>query len=349
MRVPITLSIFNRDGVNDDVSWRVGVAKHEGFNIVLAISRDSGHGEAAAFRNALMIVFPASIFVLSLCIWIYVTKAISPLNQLGGAMEKLSVTGLRNQVEVDGEYEEFELLIARFNALRERLDKSFEQATRFSADAAHELKTPLTVIQGQIEAALQSAQAGSKEQIALASILDEVFRLKSITRKLLILAQADAGKLEVKLETVELGKLVDDTVSTILDTDSELKIQVNSDVSVKVECDVSLTRQILINLFSNAHKYRWPLDSEVAVNLTECEGLGVLEILNGCQAINEERRAAVFDRFARMDLSRNRETEGVGLGLSIAREFAKAQGGTLELMATGRSDQIGFRLSLPVG
>lgn len=345
-RMPRSFLILDVEGVGGDTRWRVGVAKHEGFNVIFAIRRDGGKGDTAAFRNALLIVFPVSILVLSVCIWFYVTKAISPLNQLGRRMENLSALDLRKRVDVDGEYSEFTLLIERFNSLRERLDKSFEQATRFSADAAHELKTPLTVIQGQIEAALQKANEGSKEQVALARVLEEVFRLKSITRKLLILAQVDAGKLETKREVADIGKLVDESLSAISDTDPTFRFKVTKDEVAQVDCDVSLTQQILINLLGNACKYRWPLESEVEVAVRSCGDRGIVEVVNRCQPIEDGRRAFLFDRFARMDLARNRETEGVGLGLSIAREFAKAQGGSLELFDLGREDRIGFRLSL---
>jgi signal transduction histidine kinase len=115
-----------------------------------------------------------------------------------------------------------------------------------------------------------------------------------------------------------------------------------------VSCDPALTRQILVNLFGNALKYNAPSDGKIDIELVrESGGTVRVEVENACLPIGHAQRKRLFDRFSRLDSSRNRATEGAGLGLSLAQEFARVQGGELELVDGLPEDRIRFRLTLP--
>ncbi|MHC5731529.1 MAG: histidine kinase dimerization/phospho-acceptor domain-containing protein, partial [Nostoc sp.] len=117
------------------------------------------------------------------------------IRQLTGVIQQLTVKGLDQRIPIGTTDVEFVELIRVFNQMLERLERSFTQASRFSADAAHELKTPLTILQGELERTLQQVDPGSEVQQRLSNLLDEVRRLSGIIRKLLLLSLADAGQM----------------------------------------------------------------------------------------------------------------------------------------------------------
>jgi len=342
-----TLSKTHKEGGE---LWRVAYAKHQGFNVLFAINYENVRADMALMRRAFTIVFPIALIAMGASIWFFVTKAIRPVGQLSSAIENVSAKSLDARLPKDGVYSEFVPLIQHFNGMLGRLERSFTQATRFSADAAHELKTPLAILQGQLELAFQKAEDGSAQQSLLAGLLEETHRLKAITRKLLILAKADAGTLEVQKERVDLKSLLKELVELAEEDDPEVVVALTIDDPLDgvAAGDETLIRQILNNLLGNALKYRTPIDSAILVDL-RCSGDAfVLEVENSCQALSQDARSRLFDRFVRADAARNRSTDGTGLGLSLSLEFAKAQGGLLEQIDVGDERRLRMRLTLPV-
>jgi len=228
----------------------------------------------------------------------------------------------------------------------ERLERSFRQATRFSADAAHELKTPLAVLQAQIERSLQRAADDSPEQRDYAGQLEELQRLKATLRKLLLLSQADAGQLPLSLARVNLAELVRSAENDIAMLAPGRKTRVDTPDELFVQADVDLLSQVLGNLVSNAVKFG-DADGLIELALTEQNRQAVLTVSNTGTPIPPGDQAKVFDRFYRADASRSREIEGTGLGLSLAREMARAHGGDL-VLAQSDAQRTTFALRLPV-
>ncbi len=345
---PPETSAFSMISVEDGSHWRLAQANYRGFNVIAGVNFEKVHEDTALMRNAFAVAFPIALIAMAACIWIFVTKAISPVRRLSETIASVSAKSLGARVDSSGEYEEFASLIDHFNSMLGRLEGSFTQATRFSADAAHELKTPLAILQGQLEVALQQAEDDSDAQRLLGGLLEETHRLKSITRKLLILAKADAGTLEIQPARVDLQKLVLEVVELAREDDPAVDLDfVAEGESFGSLCDETLSRQILNNLIGNALKYRAPSDSEVAVRLASSGGLVVVEVSNHCEPMREETRSRLFDRFIRGDAARNRSVDGTGLGLSLSLEFAKAQNGRLRLVEVEASDRMLVRLELP--
>jgi signal transduction histidine kinase len=214
-----------------------------------------------------------------------------------------------------------------------RLRDNFEQTARFTADASHELKTPLAVIQATLNDTLRTdaLDEATRERIGVA--LHQVSRLKHITHCLLLLSQADAGKLPVKRERYDLSRdlegLMEDAES--LCGEAGLTFEKQIDPAVFVEADRALMHQVFQNLISNAVKHNQP-GGRVAVRLA-CVGSRVrFEVTNTSDEEAGEAGHRLFDRFYRAESSRR--SEGFGLGLNIAQELSRANGATLELMAT---------------
>jgi signal transduction histidine kinase len=229
----------------------------------------------------------------------------------------------------------------------ERLERSFKQATRFSGDAAHELKTPLAILQGELERTLQQAEPGSQVQQSLSNLLDEVHRLSTIVRKLLLLSLADAGLMNLHRVEVDLSGLLNEMLEDIELLAPHLEIQSEIGDSLRVQGDRDLLIQVLQNLISNAIKYNLP-NGWIRIDASRQNTIVSITISNCSQEIPISDRRRIFDRFHRGDPARTRQVEGIGLGLSLAREIARAHGGDLTLDPT-LSGQTGFILTLPVG
>jgi two-component system, OmpR family, heavy metal sensor histidine kinase CusS len=269
------------------------------------------------------------------------------LRNIAQTAERVTARGLDQRIALSIEDPEITRLIQVLNRMIDRLEASFHQATRFSADASHELKTPLAVMQGELENALQSAPTGSPEQQVFANLLEETQRLKTITRSLLLLAQADAGQLPLTLEPINLsralGGLTEDL--EVLAAESQLEVRFNAEPDLRVWADWPLLRQAIINLLHNAVRYNDPGGS-IEVTLASRNGQVELEVTNSGPGIPASDQARVFDRFFRADTARGRRTDGVGLGLSLAREIVGAHQGRLILKET-RPGHTCFALTLP--
>jgi len=177
-------------------------------------------------------------------------------------------------------------------------------------------------------------------------VLDEVRRLSNISRKLLLLSQADAGQLRIARESVNLSKILEELLEDTKMLAPDLKVGGQIEAGLKVQADGSLLRQVLHNLVSNAIKYNVP-DGWILLSTHSSTHWIDIVVANASNGIPVSERSRIFERFFRADPAHSREIEGVGLGLSVAREIARAHGGDLSL--TGEApDSVQFALRLPV-
>lgn len=298
-------------------------------------------------RRALALLLPLALLLTLLGAWALASLSLRPVNRLREAMSGMTQKALDQRLPVAGEDREFKDLIGAYNAMLASLEKSFQQASRFSADAAHELKTPLTILQGRLEQAIRHADQRAI-QSELMGLQDEVSRLADITRKLLLLSQADAGRLALHREPVDLSIMLNELLADadmLLDAPT-LSGQIEAQLTIRV--DALLLRQLLNNLLNNAVRYGRPggtLSVEAGRKSGPAPGVEVI-FSNDCAPISTQQRDRFFERFYRGDASHNRSIEGNGLGLSLAREIARAHGGDLTLEASA-ADQVVVRLWLP--
>jgi len=280
-------------------------------------------------RYAFFWALPVALILLATGSWFIATRAIKPVRTLAATAREISAERLSERIVKTNEDAEFSDLIDVFNQMLERLEGSFAQATRFSADAAHELKTPLAILQGHIEAALQKEEDGSAMQQELGVLLEETQRLKGITSKLLILSRADAGTLAAKMEPIMAKALLEEIVE-----DFEMQSpEASFHMTVQDETvlgDRSFITRIVQNLLSNAVKYNDPENPEIWIRCRTAQDDVFIEVESAGPLVGANAREKLFDRFARADDSRNRSVDGLGLGLSLSREYARAMGGMLE-------------------
>jgi two-component system heavy metal sensor histidine kinase CusS len=314
----------------DKHAWRIVAIGNSDVGLYIGMDLAAFHAEINRFRNAFLLGMPVALLLLAFGGWLIAHRALRPVKVIAGTADGMTTRGLDRRIPKTDADREFAGLIDVINGMLDRLEKSFMQATRFSGDAAHELKTPLTILQGQLEQALQEAPAGSEIQQKYGGLLEEVRRLSSITKKLLLLSQADSGKMRLSLEPFDLSGALESMTEDVAILAPDLKIEKDIMPGVSIMADRDLVNQALQNLVTNAIKYN-KKDGWIRLGL-DLEGQAArFEVSNSGEEIPEADRDRIFDRFYRVNKSRSREVDGIGLGLSLAREIVLAHNGELVL------------------
>jgi signal transduction histidine kinase len=228
-----------------------------------------------------------------------------------------------------------------------RLEDAFRRQRQFTADASHELRTPMTVIKGQIEVALQREREPQAYRRVLQAVNEEVDRMIRLVGSLLTLARADAGQIPITLEPVSLPDVVAAAVEQVrpLASRRRVDLQTSSCPPSTLRADDDLILQLLLNLLDNAVKYT-AAGGKVTVGWN-ANGRDVeLWVRDTGVGIASEHLPHLFDRFYRVDKARSRAEGGTGLGLSICRWIAEAHGGSISVeSAPGQGTT--FRVVLP--
>ncbi|KPQ37219.1 MAG: Signal transduction histidine kinase [Phormidesmis priestleyi Ana] len=330
-------------------SWRIGIASAEVGKGAIAVSLQTIDQEMALIRKIFLVSIPSTLLVIAAGAWVLAGSALRPVHKLTNVIKQVTATGLDQQVPTGSADVEFVELIEVFNQMLTRLERSFKQSSRFSGDAAHELKTPLAILRGELELVMHQAKPGSELQQSLSRLMDEVSRLSTIVRKLLLLSLADAGQMSVRQAQVDMAEILAVLIEDIELLDPDLPVTVDLDKKLLVKGDRDLLTQLLQNLIDNAIKYNLPEGSPhrrlSIVGRRQVSSVKIT-VVNASRDIPPEERDRLFDRFYRGDLSRNRKREGFGLGLSLSREIARSHRGDLWLDQTPKGE-TGFTLTLP--
>jgi len=327
--------------------WRLGMLGTTDTTLVIGLNYEAARAELNRIRNAFLVALPLALLMVGLGGWLVAGRALRPMKTIAETAERVTASGLDQRIPTANEDPELARVIQVLNRMMDRLEASFRQAMRFSADASHELKTPLAIMQGELETALQAATPGSREQLTFGNLLEETQRLKTITRSLLLLAQADAGQLKLAREPVELCQMLETLIedAKILAEESRLQFELALPASLTLQADRPLMETALLNLLSNAVKYN-ETEGRLRVELSTQGHSGLLRIGNSGAAIPPSEQAKIFDRFHRGDVTRSRRVDGIGLGLSLSREIIRAHGGELSLRESTGNWTV-FEVRLP--
>jgi signal transduction histidine kinase len=282
--------------------------------------------------------------------WWLTRKALAPVAALTNAAQRITEHNLGERLPRTGNGDELDRLTEVFNAMTERLNQSFLRIREFTLHASHELKTPLTVIHGELETALQDGSLAAQQRARLASELDEVQRLTKIVDGLTLLTKAGAGQIPLVREPVRLDELVREACADAqsLARPHGVQVGVTDCEQLTVTGDRHRLRQLLLNLTDNAIKYNQP-QGIVTISLRQVAKSAELAIANTGKGIRLDMLPRVFDPFYRGDTSHSNEVQGCGLGLSIARWIVTAHGGAIQISSQpGGLTTVTVRLPLRV-
>ncbi len=325
--------------------WRVGAVAHPPGKVAIAVNLRVLDREMSTISGVFGFAITLTLLLVAIAAWILSERALKPLYKVTAILRGVTATDLSQRVSEGAADVEFGELLQVFNQMMERLERSFKQASRFSADAAHELKTPLAILQGELERTLHHAKPGSQLQQRLSGLLDEVGRLKGIIRKLLLLSLADAGQMRFTLVETDLSILLLELVDDIEMLAPDLEVQVQIVPKLWANIDRDLVIQVLYNLITNAIKYNQP-DGWLKIHARYQGDTVAVTIQNKSLDMSALDRQQVFDRFYRGGTNRHHLIEGVGLGLALSREIARGHGGELKLDQTP-AGSTAFTLTLP--
>jgi signal transduction histidine kinase len=291
---------------------------------------------------------PLAVIVAAFGVWWTTGRALKPLQDIADAAERIHAKALRTRIPNPPAHDEIERLVSVLNNTFDRLERSFAQATRFSSDASHELKTPLTIMRGEIESALSNDSIDPQNEKLLETLLQQTHRLSAVVENLLFLSRADAGALNLRKKAVDFSGLCQE-----LAADAEiLALRHNIDLSSTIENEVQILadewylRRLLLNLLDNAIKYNIH-SGRVEICLEKSGYLASFRIANTGPEISEEHQIRIFERFYRTEASRASEVVGSGLGLSICREIVLAHQGQIWMERT-RPGWTVFAVNLPL-
>ena len=280
--------------------------------------------------------------------WWLTRRALAPVTALTQAVEKIQERNLAEQLPRTGNGDELDRLTEVFNAMTARLAGSFQRIREFTLHASHELKTPLTILRGELETALNETPSNPAQKEQLTSQIDEIERLTKIVDGLTLLTKADAGQIALKSEPVRLDELVRESVADarILAQAHRIEVRLAECDEATVEGDRHRLRQLLLNLADNAVKYNRP-GGTVHFSLRRDGAFTALKISNTGAGLAPELQPRVFERFFRGDASHNSAVDGCGLGLSIAQWIVTAHHGEIHFTSEpGKLTVVSVRLPL---
>jgi heavy metal sensor kinase len=274
-------------------------------------------------------------------------KVLTPIDVLSTGAETMSEADLGKRLTLDSPYQEFHRLTQAFNSVMDRFQRSAESQQSFCDIAAHEMKTPLTVLQGNLEVALLKARTAEEYREALINNLEQVGRLIALTRSLLTLAKFTSGKPPVDLVPLALEPMIQDLVNelTLLADDRRITMSFESQSVPPILGDAQWLKLALINLLGNALHYT-PSGGAVTVRLQAVGEEVAVSVEDTGHGIEPEHLPHLFERFYRTDWARAKDSGGTGLGLSIVKEIAEAHGGSISVTSQVNKGSI-FTLHVP--
>lgn len=327
-------------------SWRVlSRSWEDGRSVLMAIDLSEITEEVLRMTRTYLSALPVALLIIGLGAWWIAGRAVTPIRNITSAAEKVTAGDLAERITEHSGGDEIARLTRVFNRMMDKLQRSFQQTSRFSADASHELRTPLAVLQGKIEEGLQRTDATSEQQELLADLFEQTQRLKSIIQGLLLLSRSDAGRLSVERKKIDLREFLiamgEDVEFLLEDTGTTY----SSEAPAGIFCqgDEKLLRLAVFNLLQNASRYG-SANGKIRCDLFSEDGHAIIDVANTGEAIPDEERDQIFERFYRSPHFRS--VQGQGLGLSLSQVIAEAHGGSLELARSDGNENV-FRLKLP--
>jgi len=299
------------------------------------------------FRNNILAVLPVILVLGTLGGWILARRSLAPIGYIASKAENITSKNLSERLIPRGTDDEMDVLIRTINEMIARLESSFKRMAEFTADASHELKTPICAMRGEAEVLLLKERNAGEYQEGLAHFIEQFDHLNQMINDLILLSKVDTTQVELKMAPLRLDHLMKDLCNLfqVLAEQKNIVLETGLLEEVTVMGDKVRLQQLFTNLIDNAIKYT----SRGAIHITveKDESAVLVKIIDTGMGIPEEEREKIFKRFYRMDKSRSRETGGVGLGLSIAEWIVHAHQGNIEVDSEVNRGST-FTVSLPL-
>jgi len=326
------------------------VVDGETYRILVATPLDGTEATLRHIRQLFLWAAPAVLLMAALGGYWISRRALAPVDAITAAARSIGIQNLSQRLSVPATGDELQRLSETWNDMLARLESAVKRLSQFTADASHELRTPIALIRTTAELTLRRERSPETYREALNQVVAESERTSRLVEDLLLLARADAGLPALSLERVELTPLVRDVCEQGQVLAEARQLQISAEVpdqAVFVEANDPALRRLLLLLLDNAVKYT-PAGGRITVSLG-CDAAGTtVAVRDTGIGIPDAALPHVFERFYRADESRNRDAGGAGLGLAIAKWIAERHHANLEaesVVGQGSTFRIRFPLS----
>jgi heavy metal sensor kinase len=297
----------------------------------------------------LVLGLPLAVGIITVGGYWLLQRALRPVERITCAAEQITQLNLSDRLPVTQSGDELERLSVSLNRMIARLDDAFQNSKRFVADASHDLRTPLTILRGELESMVEDPLLDEELRGRLAGLLEEAIHLSKIVEQLFTLTQLDSGETCKDWKRFDLSELARTTADqmSLLAEDKRISLSCDADEPLFVAGDRSRIKQVIVNLLDNAIKYTGP-QGKVQVLVRHANGRAVLEVDDNGIGIPPEALPHVFERFYRVDKARSVDAESAGLGLSIVKAICTAHGAQVEATSVpGVGSRFLVKMPLP--
>jgi heavy metal sensor kinase len=289
--------------------------------------------DMAAMHRLALSLFAAGAGVLALGMaggWWLATRAIQPIAEISATAGKIAAGDLSQRISAADTDSELGRLAAVLNSTFARLEAAFSQQARFTSDASHELRTPVSVILTQTQTALSRERQPAEYRQTLEACQRAAQRMRKLTESLLELARLDAGQEPLKREPFDLARVARESIELVSPLATERNVVLRSELP-PTPCvgDADRMAQVATNLLTNAIQYN-RAGGEVRITSSLDNGTALLTVADTGEGISADLLPHIFERFYRVDQSRSRKQGGTGLGLAICKAIIEAHGGAIE-------------------
>lgn len=319
------------------------------FEIHAAVPTEPFDQALDRFRIIEKEALPLLVLLASLLGYWLSGKSLQPVNQIIRTAQEIGVQNLSRRLAVPEPRDELRRLTETLNAMLERIEASFQKITQFTADASHDLRTPIAVIRATAEIALRRQRPADDYKLALSKVLQASVETSLLLENLLTLARSDASAAGLEMHPLDLSQQVRSAQEqgAILAADKSLSVTfLTPETPVWVRADAIAIRRLLLILIDNAVKYT-PAGGRCEIALCQIQDQAHIAVKDTGIGIPESDLDFIFERFRRADRARCRETPGAGLGLAIARWITQMHGGTISAESTLGAGSV-FHIRLPL-
>ena len=319
------------------------------YLIQTAFEMDDFYAALDDFSLLLFISIPSLLVCAAAGGYWISTRALAPVDQITQTARTISAQNLSSRLVVPKTRDELQRLSETLNGMLERLEAAFKKITQFTADASHELRTPVAVMRTRAELSLRKARSADEYREVIAEVLTELEKTSGLIEQLMFLARADSGAETLHFNPTNVVEVLHEAChqgSALAEAKQiAFREQIPPD-SLWIQGDAGSLRRLFLILIDNAVKYT-PANGKVEVSLQRNDGYAVAQVRDTGIGITETDLPNVFERFYRADKVRSRESGGVGLGLSIGRWITEVHAGTIEVQSSPGQGSV-FQIRLPI-
>jgi len=344
----ITFLTTNLDHLQHRIAMRAVEVDGHTFHVRVAVPTEPFDQALDRFRLILQETLPFLVVLASLAGYWLSGRALAPVNAIIETARGVGVQNLSSRLAVPPANDELRGLSETLNAMLARIEASVKRLTQFTADASHDLRTPVALIRTSAELALRRPRTDDEYRETLSRILATSEETTHLIENLLTLARADAGAAELHFSDIDLVPHLEKLAQEAGILAAGKGIQVSSELAsgpVRVSADPAAIERLLLIVIENAIKYT-PSGGKIEMILSNGAGNARIEIRDSGIGISDKDLPHIFERFYRADQARSRETGGSGLGLAIARWIVNLHGGLIEAQSTLGNGSV-IRITLP--